>query len=1174
MYTRTLRAISPAMLACTLCVCAGSAIAADVNTPVRSEIRWSNGMVDRVAAMTPAQAAQRLSVLAARPDAKRVVVTLDSAVTDAARAELAQSGLTLLSPLGGTSYFATLTPTIDATRAAGLGVVSASAIETSRKMHEDLLGGLVRSWTVVGPNPEKLKSQYDSGMITVEEFRRAGADPIVAVLVAFHSDAAAGIEAGPIAAGFGGELRSTMRSVNSAVLHVPVSRLNDLAADDRVMWVEPPLPVMSELNAENRVLTNVNTVNASPYGLDGSGVTVLVYDGGRMFQHGDFAGRLTIGTSDTSGISDHATHVGGTVGGSGAGNANNRGMAPGVDLISYGFEQEGGLSQGFLYTDPGDLEDDYSEAISLYGSDLSNNSIGTNVEPNGYPCEWQGNYGITSALIDEIARGSLGNPFRIVWANGNERQGSFCDIEGHGDFYSTAPPAGAKNHITVGSVDSNTDLTSSFSSWGPVDDGRIKPDISAPGCQTNGDGGVTSTSSSGGYNVKCGTSMASPTVAGISALILEQWRLSNPGGDDLRNCTLKAILANTAVDRGNPGPDYKYGYGSVRADAAVDSVIGENVVEGEVSQGETYTFVVIIGPEDTELRVTMAWDDASATPNAGAALVNDLDLKVIDPAGGVFLPWTLDPSNPNGNAVRTVRDSVNNIEQVVIDGVTPGAYLVEVSGFNVASGGAQPFGAASNGFLVNCSSAGRVSMNATLLPCEGDVEVSVVDCDLNSSDSVVDQVDVQIVSDSDPSGIVLTLVETDPASAKFVASFSHSTSGGADLQVADGDTVTATYIDADDGAGSTNVVVSRSVSVDCTPPAVTSASASNIGPRTATIDVTLDEPGSVTVRYGTSLASLTGSATSGGALTTHALDIIELTDNTSYVFVVDAMDPAGNAVTDDNNGQGYAFTTPDVPDFFTEQFAGPIDLNGKRLMFTPNGTFEYYDVCVEELGNSYATDPAGGQTVLDDPFDSDDDSFATAVLSGGEVVNLYGQEYSRFYIGSNGYLTFSSGDGDYSESFEEHFAQPRISGLFVDLNPDQSGTISWKQTADRVAVTFDDLTEYNAGNSNNFQIELFFDGRIAISHLSIDADEGVVGLSAGMGVDAEFEPSNLSGYGECVDCVADIAEPFGVLNFFDVSEFITLYNAGDAAADLAAPFGTFNFFDVSEFISIYNVGCP
>ncbi|RMH23990.1 MAG: hypothetical protein D6692_14080 [Planctomycetota bacterium] len=1166
------RAVSPAWLACTLSVCAGTVLAAQDNTTAtarRAEIRWSNGIVDRIAPHAASEVRASLEALGARADARRVIVTLSEAVTPEKRAALEAAGVRLLSPLGGTSYFASLLPTLDAAAAVGMGIDQASAIDVNRKMHADIAGGLVRSWTVVGPTPEKLRSQLESGAVTINEFRAAQADPLVAVIAAFHKDAAASREAGRLAVGLGGEIRSVIRSVNAVVMHLPVSRLRDLAADDSVMWIEPPLPALTELNAENRVLTGVNTVNAAPYGLDGSGVTVLVYDGGRMFQHGDFAGRLTIGASDTSSTSNHATHVGGTVGGSGAGNINHRGMAPGVQIVSYGFEQAGGLQQGFLYTDPGDIEADYGQAINTYGADISNNSIGTNTEPNGYPCEWQGNYGITSALIDEIARGSFGNPFRIVWANGNERQGSRCDVEGYGDFYSTAPPAGAKNHIAVGSVDSNTDLTSSFSSWGPVDDGRIKPDISAPGCQTDGDGGVTSTSSSGGYTTMCGTSMASPTVTGIASLILEQYRLSFPDRPDPRNSTLKALLANTAVDRGNPGPDYQYGYGSVRADAAVDAVIGENVIEAEVGQGQVYTFVVIVGADDPQLKVTIAWDDPSGTPNVNPVLVNDLDLRVIDPNGGVHLPWTLNPSNPNANAVRNVRDGVNNIEQVFIENAAPGGYLVEVRGFNIAGGGTQGFGAASNGFLVNCASAGRVTLGSSLLPCSGDLEVSVVDCDLNTSDSVVDTVQVQVVSSSDPSGFVMTLTEVAPEAATFTASFSYSSAGRADLFVQPGDTVTVTYVDSDDGAGGTNVAVSQSVMVDCTAPEVLSATATNIEPRSATAEITLDEPSSVVVRYGTSLGNLTGSASNAALQTSHSVNMSGLTDNTAYVFVVDATDAAGNTVTDNNNGQGYGFVTPEVPDFFTEQFTSGIDLNNKRIMFTPSANNDEYIACVESLDGAFPTDPAGGTNISL----SDDDN-EPITITGGNSVQLYGVSYTTIYVGSNGYITFGAGDTDYTEDLVDHFDMPRVSALFDDLNPSVGGTVSRKQLADRIAITWQGVPQYANSDSNNFQVELFFDGRISISHRQVSSGDAIVGLSGGGGLDVDYFPSDLSSYSDCNACPADLAEPFGVLNVFDIQAYIGLYNAQDPFADLAAPFGTFNIFDLQAYINLYNAGCP
>jgi hypothetical protein len=1111
MQSRNRRGLAAAGLACTLSVLAGSAVGADAQNAARpSSIRWSNGLVDRVAPMNRAQSRQAVAALAARPDARRVLVTFDRPLTQEARAALEASGMSLLSPLGGTTFFATLRPDADANAISGAGIMSVGSISPSRKMHADVAGGIVRSWTVVGPTPDKLKSQLDSGMISVEELQKAQSDPMVAVLVMFHGDADLAADSARLAQAMGARVETLIDPVRTAVMHVRASRMDELASDDSVMWVEPPLPALQELNAENRALTGVNTVNAAPYGLDGTGVTVLVYDGGKVFAHPDLAGRLTVGPTDTSGVSNHATHVAGTVGGSGAGNANNRGMAPGVQIVSYGFEMPGGLSEGFLYTNPGDLLADYTAAITQFGADISNNSIGTNTEPNGFPCEWQGNYGVTSALIDSIARGSTGNPFRIVWANGNERQGSRCDVEGFGDFFSTAPPAGAKNHIAVGSVDSDTDLSSSFSSWGPVDDGRIKPDISAPGCQAGGDGGVTSLSSSGGYTTLCGTSMASPTAAGISALILEQYRLSFPDRPDLRNCTLKAILANTAEDRGNAGPDYQFGYGSIRAVDAVDAVIAENVVEAEVGQGGVYRFVVIIGAEDTELRVTAAWDDAPGTPNVNPALVNNLDMRVLDSSGNTYFPWTLNPANPSAPAVRTTGDSVNNIEQVFIPNPAPGAYTVEITGTNIAQGPTQPFGVTSNGFLVNCSSAGLVSIGAGLLPCSGSVGVQVIDCDLNTSDSVVDTVTVQIASSSD-AGFSLVLTETAPESAAFLGSFSYADNGTADLLVANGDQVTATYIDADDGNGGSNVVVTRSVNVDCEAPMVVSASVSDIEPRSATLNITTDEPTTVTVAYGTSMGSLTGSASSGGLATSHAIDISGLQDDTGYVFVVSsATDAAGNTGADDNGGLGYGFTTPEVPDFYTEQFAAGTDLDGKRIQFTPNGTVDFYGACVEDIGTSLPVDPAGGSTLA-----MGDDSTILVNLGGGAQVSLYGVNYPGFYVCANGYITFGVSDGGYSESPEAHFANPRVAALFDDLNPNDGGTVSWKQLSDRAVVTWLGISEYQGNNSNTFQIELFFDGRIAITHLGIAVNDAIIGLSEGDGLSPDYFASDLSGYGSC-----------------------------------------------------------
>ena len=244
----------------------------------------------------------------------------------------------------------------------------------------------------------------------------------------------------------------------------------------------------------------------------------------------------------------------------------------------------------------------------------------------------------------------------------------------------------------MGALNSDDDTITSFTSWGPCDDGRLKPDISAPGCESDGPAGVTSCSSSGGYTVKCGTSMASPTATGVASLLLQQYRESYPHRPDFRNSLLRALLAQTAVDVGHPGPDYKSGYGSIRAREAAEAIIQGRFVEDEVSLSAVYAFTITIPfSAEPELEVTLAWDDLPGTPGVDPALVNDLDLRIVGPAGTVYQPWTLDPENPGEPAVQTVRDGLNNIEQVRIANPAPGDYMVQIEGVNIVYTRSQPF---------------------------------------------------------------------------------------------------------------------------------------------------------------------------------------------------------------------------------------------------------------------------------------------------------------------------------------------------------------------------------------------------------------------------------------------------------------------------------------------------
>ncbi len=1067
-----------------------------------SRIRWRSG--EAVTTLkTSQEALVDLEALSAnRADQKHVVVQFDAPVDDAMRAKLKAAGLSLLNYVGDNAFFAAIADggvDQDALRTV-TSLRASMSVERDWKLHASLLRDEIHSWAVV----EEGKVGGRRTVTSKDEPRIFGADDttVVGVYVLFHSDIDLTNHGAAIVKKHGGRVRSLMRSINGFVVEMPAANVKALAVEDSVQYLEPPLPQFSEMNDSNRIITGANTVQAAPYNLDGSGVTVMVYDGGEVLaSHPDFGGRATV--RDTSGISDHSTHVAGTVGGNGAGSSGNlRGMAPGVTIESFGFEQPGGLMEGFLYTDPGDLEADYNAAINTFGAVIANNSIGTNTAPNGYPCEWTGDYGVTGALIDAIARGSLGEPMRIVWANGNERQTTRC-----GNLYNTtAPPAGAKNHITVGALNSNDDSVTSFTSWGPVDDGRIKPDISGPGCQSDGDNDVTSTSSSGGYTGKCGTSMSSPTITGLSALLLQDYRAHYPGDPDFRNSTLKAMLANTAQDVEQTGPDYKTGYGSVRIEPAINLMRAENFVEETVSQGDTYSLIIVVSPGDPELRVTLAWDDVPGTPNVDPVLVNDLDLQVFDPNGVRHFPWTLNPASPATPAVQNQEDHINNIEQVFAASPMAGAWRVDIVGFNVPQG-PQPFSVAANPVLVNCSDAGIARFDRSKYACESEARVTVIDCGLNTDDLVIETVSVDVASSTEAGGETLLLTETAAASAAFVATIGFSTTDAVGvIHVTAGDSLTVTYIDADDGDGGVNVVVTDDAVVDCTPPVISNVQVGAVNPRDAALSFDTDESSFGSVSYGLSCGALTESS-SGGLATSHSFGLTGLVDDTTYFFTLAATDEASNSASDDNGGSCYSFTTPEVPDFFSEQFTTGIDIQNSTITFTPNASVDFYDVCIEPIV-ALPTDPAGGTSVS---LTDDGNSPFTPT----QPVMLYGTAHATVYINANGNLTFDASDGDYTETFAEHFGEPRVAAVWDDLDPGDGGTVSYKSLADRAIVTYDAVPERSTSNSNTFQIEMFYDGRITISYLQIDVGDCITGLSGGTGLDPDFLETDLSGVGSC-----------------------------------------------------------
>jgi len=198
------------------------------------------------------------------------------------------------------------------------------------------------------------------------------------------------------------------------------------------------------------------------------------------------------------------------------------------------------------------------------------------------------------------------------------------------------------------------------------------------------------------------------------------------------------------------------------------------------------------------------------------------------------------------------------------------------------------------------------------------------------------------------------------------------------------------------------------------------------------------------------------------------------------------------------------------PDPFTEIFtANDNDLAFRRFTFTPDNGISTYAVC-QEPAHTFPTDPAGGTPVV-----LADDDYAEITLSGTNTVAIYGTRTNVVFIGSNGYLTMNQSDINYLESAVAHFNLPRISAFFHDLDPESAGTISWKELGDRLVVTYEGIAQYGSPLGNDFQVEMFFDGRLRLTYLALNCLKNLVGLSAGGGVPSAFVESDLSAYASC-----------------------------------------------------------
>jgi hypothetical protein len=490
-----------------------------------------------------------------------------------------------------------------------------------------------------------------------------------------------------------------------------------------LMFFENGMPVYNTtFNAGGAALINSDKIypgGGAGLSLTGSGQTLGIWDGGKVLNtHQEFGGRVTQVDGATS-VSNHATHVAGTMIATGV-NSMAKGMSYASTLNAHDWNSDdsemttaalGGLkvsqhSYGFItgwafgswsgnedwhwFGDPAiNATEDYgfgfySAAVNVWDQ-IANNAP---------------NYLIVKSAGNDRGEGPAPGAFHYYW-NGSTWIGSSAirELDGGLDGYGSIPYRGnAKNILTVGAVD-YLGLMSSFSSWGPTDDGRVKPDVVAKGVFVYSSVGPGNTN----YSHSSGTSMSGPMVSGSTGLLLQHQQNLNPG-EDLLSSTVKGLIIHSADDNisGAPGPDYRFGWGLIDTEKAAD-IMSQNKLADDIhiheltlNNGNQIT-IPVKATGDEPLRATLVWNDVPGTPPpaslnpATLMLVNDLDLRILDAGSNTIFPYILNPASP-ASAATTGDNFRDNVEMVHIASPVAGeVYSVRISHKGTLSGGNQQF---------------------------------------------------------------------------------------------------------------------------------------------------------------------------------------------------------------------------------------------------------------------------------------------------------------------------------------------------------------------------------------------------------------------------------------------------------------------------------------------------
>jgi hypothetical protein len=706
---------------------------------------------------------------------------------------------------------------------------------------------------------------------------------------------------------------------------VPNRSLQTLAESPAVLWIEPA----PNIKLYDEISSKIVGGDCGGYatctqvlGFDGAGVRVAVADSGldtgrTNDMHPDLAGRVAAffyygNLTDASDEHSHGTHVAGIIAGNGAvGEADESGalyglgVAPGATIIAQRMFDGAGTFEA-----PDSFEALTHDAVRA-GADIGSNSWGDDT---------QGRYDVSAAEFDALVRDAdlehVGDQqYFLEFSAGNAGPG----------IQTIGSPAVAKNVLATGASQNNRydfliydegqEAMADFSSRGPAEDGRIKPDVVAPGTwiaslrSEYADDDNAWLPISDDYMYQGGTSQAGPHVSGAAAVFIQYYVDTYAIGKP-SPALIKAALISCAVDMEDeagtaPTPNMDEGWGRVD----LTEIIGAEQTHDFVDQSsplaadQTYERQIIISSSDQPFKVTLVYTDYPGFPAVLPALVNDLDLEVIAPDGRVYRGNQFDVGESVPDA--PANDNLNNVECVRISAPFAGEYRVRVIARNVAQDSVsetanvvdQDFALVISGNILP-PEAGVLLLDRSAYRAPSQINIKLYDADLMGQSTAA----VVLRSATETNGVPL-LLRLQPASGAFTGSVATALGPAVNdnrLQIAHGDWIRVEYFDVID-----NLSRFANATADLRPPVISQVSNTNRFGQTVVSWIT-DEPANAVVRFNTN-SSLVRTATNYVITTTHAVELTNLVVGRTYYFSVESTDVAGNTSTTNNNGVPYTF---------------------------------------------------------------------------------------------------------------------------------------------------------------------------------------------------------------------------------------------------------------------------